>query len=84
MSVLVEVESVELVIPVSPSIVHRTVDCHAPNRWAALGSEFATALGALLAVRGEVEQTARHPVEIRIRWRGVAPNWVPPTTASGL
>ena len=86
MSVLTEVSSVEMVIPVPPSTQHRTVDMVADNAWVVTGwsSQFSTALSAMHAIREEVERNAKYPVRVHIRWRGVPSGWIAPTTGGVL
>ena len=86
MSVLTEVSSVEMVIPVPPSTQHRTVDMIADNAWVVTGWDvhFLTALDAMHSIREEVERNANHPVRVHIRWRGVPAGWIAPTTGGVL
>jgi hypothetical protein len=85
-SVLAEATSTELVIPVPAVIVHRTVERMAENVWVVTGwsAQFSAAFAAVMALRDEVERTAAHPVRIVIRWRGVPPNWTPPSTGTEI
>ena len=86
MSVLTEVTSVELVVPITPTTVHRVVERLSEEAWYVRGwtMQFSTAFAALMAVREDVEREARHPVRISIQWKGVTAGWKPPSTGEGL
>jgi hypothetical protein len=86
MAVLIDKASTELVIPVSPTVVHRTIEYRGENMWEVQGwsLSFSSAFAAMSALREDIERDARHPTRIDIRWRGVPANFTPPVTGTAL
>jgi predicted phosphoribosyltransferase len=86
LSVLTEATSVELVVPITPTTVHRVVERLSENVWYVRGwsAQFSSAFAAMQEIRNDVEQTARHPVRIQIQWKAVDAKFIPPTTGTTL
>ncbi len=86
MSVLTEFTTTELVVPISPTTVHRVVERLSDEVWYVRGwnRQFSTAFAAMTAIREEIERDARHPVRVQIQWKSVDAKFVPPTTGTAL
>lgn len=87
MPVLTEVVSSELVVPMPPATVHRTVEYRGENRWfvQGMGHEFSSAFAALMALReAAIGPVARDPITVLIHWQNVPRDWKPPSTGTTL
>jgi hypothetical protein len=86
-SVLSTVTTEELVLPVSPIRMFRTVERRGEGHFAVVGwtAHFSTALDALLAIREDVERTAgQYPVKVVIEWKGIPSGMLAPSTGTTL